>query len=82
MHPHAAHHPSPRAARVSLAIHAGVYAVVNAVLAAINLSSGGEMWFQWPLLGWGLGLGYHAWIVSRHVGLGWNRDPSHSRNAP
>jgi hypothetical protein len=56
---------------MNLAIHAGCYVLVNALLVAINLSSGGDLWFQWPLLGWGIGLAYHAWIVSRHVGLGW-----------
>jgi hypothetical protein len=68
---HTVHHPSPREARISLAVHAGAYVLVNAVLAAINLSSGGDLWFQWPLLGWGAGVAYHAWVVSRHVGLNW-----------
>jgi hypothetical protein len=66
--------PTPHAARVILAIHAACYVIVNVVLAAINLSSGGNLWFQWPLIGWGIGLAYHAWIVSRHVGLGWKQD--------
>ena len=71
---HAAQHPSPKEARISLAIHAGAYVLVSAVLAAINLSSGGDLWFQWPLLGWGAGLAYHAWVVAQHVGLDWKRD--------
>jgi len=69
MHPQSAHHPSPRAARRSLAIHAAAYVLVNAILATVNFTSGGEPWFQWPLLGWGLGLAWHAWIVWRHGGL-------------
>ena len=71
---HTVHHPSPREARISLAVHAGAYVLVIAVLAAINLSSGGDLWVQWPLLGWGAGVAYHAWVVSRHVGLESKRD--------
>jgi hypothetical protein len=64
------HHAiTPRQARINLAIHAAVYVAVNLVLAVVNLRSNGDLWFQWPLLGWGAGLTYHAWVVSRHVGL-------------
>jgi hypothetical protein len=46
---------------VGLYIHATVYAAVNVLLITINLSSAtGELWFQWPLLGWGIGLLTHA----------------------
>lgn len=45
-------------------IHAAVYLLVNAFLAAVNLSSGAEViWFKWPLLGWGLGLAIHGAVV-------------------
>jgi len=47
--------------KVGLTIHATVYAVVNVLLIIINLSTGtGGLWFQWPLLGWGIGLLVHA----------------------
>jgi len=41
--------------------HAIVYVCVNIVLFLINffLSPGG-WWFYWPLLGWGIGLFFHA----------------------
>src|SRR6516225_4027552 len=47
--------------RVGLYIHATVYAAVNVLLITINLSGApGHLWFQWPLLGWGIGLLAHA----------------------
>lgn len=67
--PQATHHPSPAQARSALAIHAGVFLAVNALLVLINLGSDGDYWFQWPLLGWGAGLALHAWIVSSRVGI-------------
>ena len=47
--------------KVGLYIHATVYAAVNVLLITINLSTApGQLWFQWPLLGWGIGLLGHA----------------------
>ena len=47
--------------KVGLYIHATVYAAVNVLLITINLSTAtGKLWFQWPLLGWGIGLLAHA----------------------
>lgn len=47
-------------ARIGFYIHAAVYAVVNFVLIVINLSTSTEyLWFKWPLIGWGIGLGFH-----------------------
>src|SRR5262249_58390570 len=47
--------------KVGLYIHATVYVAVNVLLIAINLSTAtGPLWFQWPLLGWGIGLLVHA----------------------
>jgi hypothetical protein len=47
--------------KVGLYIHATVYAAVNVLLLTINLSAApGQLWFQWPLLGWGIGLLAHA----------------------
>jgi hypothetical protein len=49
-------------------IHAAVYVLVNAVLIGINLwTEPGQIWFFWPLLGWGIGLAAHGLSV---YGLG------------
>lgn len=49
-----------------LRIHFIVYAAVNAGLLLINLmSTPGDLWFYWPLFGWGLGILGHALLVSR-----------------
>ena len=55
-----------KAVRVQMAfyIHLTVYALVNAVLVALNLAtSPGHLWFQWPLLGWGVGVIAHALVT-------------------
>jgi hypothetical protein len=70
------HRPTPRQARISLAIHTAAFLAVNTALAAVNLSSGDRLWFQWPLLGWGAGLAWHAWVVAAHVGLRGRAHPS------
>ncbi|HXF63945.1 MAG TPA: 2TM domain-containing protein [Caldilineaceae bacterium] len=45
-------------------IHLLVYLFVNAGLLLINLlTSPGDWWFYWPLLGWGIGLAAHALAV-------------------
>lgn len=50
--------------RQGLIAHAGVYVVVNAGLAGINLvTSPHYLWFIWTTLGWGIGLAAHAWAV-------------------
>ena len=41
--------------------HLAVYMAVNALLIVINVSTANdEYWFQWPLLGWGIGLLFHG----------------------
>ncbi len=51
-----------------VAVHLFAYLAVNALLMVINLSqSPRSIWFIWPLLGWGLGLAAHAWLVYRAV---------------
>jgi hypothetical protein len=55
--------------KVGLYIHATVYATVNVLLITINLSTAtGQLWFQWPLLGWGIGLLAHAAAAFSLVG--------------
>ena len=46
--------------------HLIIYAAVNGGLALINLvSAPTHVWFQWPLIGWGIGLLGHAFLISR-----------------
>ncbi|WP_437626226.1 2TM domain-containing protein [Sorangium sp. So ce1151] len=40
--------------------HLSSFLLVNAFLFAINALTPGPWWFFWPLLGWGLGLAFHA----------------------
>jgi len=45
-------------------IHTATYLVVNIALAIVNLIVDPQnIWFFWPLLGWGAGLGLHGAIV-------------------
>jgi hypothetical protein len=45
-------------------IHLGVYVLVNSGLVILNLvTSPDQLWFYWPLLGWGIGLAAHAFTV-------------------
>lgn len=44
--------------------HVGVYVSVNILLLLVNLlTSPWSLWFYWPLLGWGIGLAVHAFVV-------------------
>jgi hypothetical protein len=41
--------------------HLAVYILVNTILIIINFTqSPGELWFFWPLLGWGIGVFFHG----------------------
>ncbi len=40
--------------------HLGIYVVVNAALFAMNMMSGGRVWFYWALFGWGIGVASHG----------------------
>jgi len=47
-------------------VHAGVFVATNLFLLMINLmeySPGGELWFVYPLFGWGIGVVAHAMQV-------------------
>lgn len=49
-----------RDARTGFRAHATVYAVVIPILALINILAVPEfLWFEFPMLGWGLGLFLH-----------------------
>lgn len=48
-------------AKIGFFIHLTVYIVINLLLIIINLTtSPGHLWFKWPLIGWGIGLLFHA----------------------
>ncbi len=47
--------------KISFFVHLSVYLLVNGLLLTINLiKSPQNLWFQWPLMGWGIGLFFHA----------------------
>ena len=51
-------------AKMAFYVHLAVYLLVNALLVAINLlTSAGHLWFQWPLLGWCIGVFVHAIVT-------------------
>jgi hypothetical protein len=44
--------------------HLTVYVVVNLILFSINMiTSPGNLWFLWPLMGWGIGVAFHVLSV-------------------
>lgn len=48
-------------AKIGFFTHLAVYVVVNTLLIVINLQNSPERyWFYWPLLGWGIGIAFHA----------------------
>jgi len=52
--------------------HLIVYVLVNAGLAALNLmSDASELWFLYPLFGWGIGVAAHGLTV--FLGEGWTK---------
>lgn len=48
------------AARARFVRHAITFALVNLLLFAVDLLTGGGWWFFWPLFGWGIGLAIQA----------------------
>ena len=50
--------------KLGLYIHIAAYIIINLFLIGLNLSVSPEAyWFQWPLIGWGIGLLFHALTV-------------------
>ena len=48
-------------AKFGFYIHLTVYIAVSILLIIINLSTSSQyLWFKWPLLGWGIGVFFHA----------------------
>jgi hypothetical protein len=57
-------------AKVGFYWHFLCFALVNCALVALNLSySPAQLWFVWPLAGWGAGLLLHAFAVFQGRGL-------------
>ena len=48
-------------AKKGFLVHFGIYCAVIAFLFLLNIitSGPGSLWFQWPALGWGLGVAIH-----------------------
>lgn len=47
-----------------------VYLVVNALLVVVWAATGaGYFWPIWPIAGWGIGVGLHAWTVYGQRGI-------------
>jgi hypothetical protein len=55
--------------------HLIVYVAVNIILVIINLvTSPSVLWFYWPLMGWGIGVFFHAmgvFVFSKLPGSQW-----------
>lgn len=45
--------------------HAIVFAVVIALLTALDVYTGGSFWVHWVFLGWGMGVLLHAFLALR-----------------
>jgi hypothetical protein len=51
-------------AKIGFYIHLVVYTGVNILLIIINIVTSTQyLWFKWPLIGWGIGLFFHAFGV-------------------
>jgi hypothetical protein len=56
-------------------VHSIAFVVVNIALFALNALVGGVWWFYWPIIGWGIGLGLHAFGVFGFGGGGpWGQE--------
>ncbi len=55
-------------------VHVAVYVFVNMLLLLINLlTDPASLWFYWPLLGWGIAMAVHAFLVYG-VGSTWEKE--------
>ncbi len=51
-------------AKLGFYTHLAVYIIVGGLLVAIDIrTSPGYTWAQWPLMGWGIGVLFHALYV-------------------
>ncbi len=45
-------------------LHLAIYVAVSMVLVFINFETSADyLWFKWPMLGWGIGVLFHALAV-------------------
>jgi hypothetical protein len=60
-------------AKLGFYVHLLIFISVMALLIVINLmSSTSYYWFKWPLMGWGIGVGFHglgAFLFSNGQGI-------------
>lgn len=50
--------------KIAFYIHLAAYVSVNILLLVINLATYHQsLWFKWPLIGWGIGIGMHALVT-------------------
>jgi membrane protein YdbS with pleckstrin-like domain len=48
-------------AKLGFFIHLAVYLIVNIALIIVNfVTSPKNLWFQWPLMGWSIGVFFHG----------------------
>ena len=58
--------PMPESpSRRGLRHHLIAYALVMALLVALNVVSGGPYWVLWVAAGWGMGIALHAFLALR-----------------
>ena len=51
-------------AKLIFFLHLASYVIINALIVIINLITSPQyFWFKWPLLGWGVGIFFHALII-------------------
>lgn len=56
-------------ARLALRLHLALFAIANLFMAIVNVVTSPQyLWFLWPLLGWGVGVCFHAMIVFAFYG--------------
>jgi hypothetical protein len=56
-------------AKMGFYFHLAAYVTVNTLLIIINLTTSSQyLWFKWPLIGWGLGVLFHALGVFAFAG--------------
>ena len=49
--------------KIGFYIHAVIFTLVNMGLVGLNVAIGGFLWSLFPLVGWGIGLAFHAFGV-------------------
>lgn len=51
-------------AKMGFFMHLAIFILVNILLIIINYTTSPQyLWFKWPLIGWGIGLLFHALSV-------------------